>query len=221
MGSYLRYLLVSAVLCLLASVALYMLYTSSIGGEEVGELEGEILLPLPRLKGEMSVEEAISRRRSVREYTDEPLSLEEVAQLLWSAQGITEPNREFRAAPSAGATYPLILYLVVREGGVKGLRAGIYRYDTLRHSLKIVKEGDYSSELSTAALGQPWVREAPVNIVFTAVYERTTIRYGERGIRYVHMEVGHAAQNVYLQATAMKLGTVVVGAFRDEEVLRI
>jgi len=181
----------------------------------------EIFLPMPRLSGDMSVEEAIARRRSVREYINSPLKIEEVSQLLWSAQGITDVRRGFRAAPSAGATYPLEVYLVVREGGVEGLEPGIYKYDPHRHSLMLVKPRDFSKELYSAALNQDWVLEAPINLVVTAVYERTTRRYGERGIRYVHMEVGHVGQNVYLQATALNLGTVVIGAFYDEEVKRI
>ncbi len=183
--------------------------------------EGELFLPLPKLRGIMSVEEAIARRRSVRRYLDAPLELDEVSQLLWSAQGITDIKRGFRAAPSAGATYPLELYLLVKEGGVKGLEAGIYKYDPNRHSLKLVRSGDFSRELCSAALKQEWVLEAPINIIITAVYERTTHRYGERGIRYVHIEVGHVGQNIYLQATALNLGTVVVGAFYDEEVREI
>ncbi len=181
----------------------------------------EIFLPMPRLSGDMSVEEAIARRRSVREYLDSPLKIEEISQLLWSAQGITDVRRGFRVAPSAGATYPLEVYLVVREGGVEGLEPGIYKYDSHRHSLMLLKLGDFSKELYSAALNQEWVLEAPINLVVTAVYERTTSRYGERGIRYVHMEVGHVGQNVYLQATALNLGTVVIGAFHDEEVKRI
>ncbi|HIE23164.1 MAG TPA: SagB/ThcOx family dehydrogenase [Candidatus Korarchaeota archaeon] len=183
--------------------------------------EGEIFLPLPKLEGKVSLEEAIARRRSVREYLDSPLKLDEVSQLLWSAQGITDVKRGFRASPSAGATYPLELYLLVREGGVEGLEAGIYKYDPHRHSIRLVRSGDFSRDLYSAALKQKWVLEAPVNLVITAVYERTTKRYGERGIRYVHMEVGHVGQNVYLQATALNLGSVVVGAFYDEEVKEI
>lgn len=186
---------------------------------EVGE--GLIQLPKPRLKGVMSVEEAIAKRRSIREYTSEPLTLEDISQLLWAAQGITEPTKMFRAAPSAGATYPLEVYIVVKEGGVVGLEAGVYKYDPYTHSIKLVKRGDYSEELYKACLEQEWVLNAPVNIVITAVYERTTRRYGERGIRYVHMEAGHVGENIYLQATALGLGTVAIGAFYDDQVEKI
>ncbi len=182
------------------------------------EAYGFVKLPSPNLEGTMSVEEAIWRRRSVRSYTDEPLSLEDVSQLMWAAQGITDPVRGFRAAPSAGATYPLEVYLVVGKNGVTGLDEGLYRYDPHEHQLERILEGDLRSALARAALDQSWVREAPVNIVVAAVYERTTSRYGERGVRYVHMEAGHVGQNLYLQATARRLGMVVVGAFNDDDV---
>ena len=176
-------------------------------------------LPVPAKDSETSIEEALLRRRSVRDYTGEPLTLSEVSQLLWAAQGITAPAWGGRTAPSAGATYPLEVYLVV--GDVKNLPVGVYRYEPEGHRLVRVLESDKRVELSRAALGQAWVREGAVSIVFSAVYERTTGRYGDRGIRYVHMEVGHAGQNVHLQAISLNLGTVVVGAFHDEEVKRV
>ncbi|RLC70773.1 MAG: nitroreductase [Chloroflexi bacterium] len=178
----------------------------------------EVRLPSPELKGKVSVEEALLKRRSVRDYRDEPLTLEEVSQLLWAAQGITDP-RGFRAAPSAGATYPLETYLVV--GRVEGLAPGLYHYDPAKHRLVKLNDQDLRVELAAAALGQEWVKEAAVDIVFAAVYERTTQRYGNRGIRYVHMEVGHVGQNVYLEAVALGLGTVVIGAFYDDQVKKV
>lgn len=172
-------------------------------------------LPKPRYHSDTSIEEALLRRRSVRQYTDEPLTIQEVSQLLWAAQGMTGP-RGFRTAPSAGATYPLETYLVVGE--VKGLVPGVYRYIPREHKLTKLIDGDLRSELSSAALGQEWVEKGAIDIVFTAIYERTTWRYGERGIRYVHMEAGHAAQNLCLQAVALDLETVVVGAFYDDRI---
>ena len=183
--------------------------------------ESVILLPYPRLKGNISVEEALLMRRSIREYIPRPLTLQQLAQMLWAAQGITELKYKFRTAPSAGATYPLELYVVVKAGGVERLRAGIYRYDVETHSLILVKKGDFSKELARAALDQEWVREAPVNIVIVAEYERTTRYYGSRGYQYVHMEVGHVGENIYLQAVALNLGTVAVGAFYDNQVAEI
>jgi len=180
-----------------------------------------VYLPLPRIKGNMSVEEALAYRRSIREYRKEPLTLFQLSQILWAAQGISETKWGFRTCPSAGATYPLEVYVVVGENGVIGLDAGVYHYDPHSHTLRLIKKGDYKEELYKAGLNQPWILNAPVNLVIAAEYERTTRRYGERGIRYVHMEVGHAGQNVYLEATALGLGTVVIGAFYDDQVREI
>lgn len=187
--------------------------------EAAGPPGERIKLPAPRTDGDTSVERALQRRRSVREYRDAPLSLAEISQLLWAAAGITEPRDSRRTAPSAGATYPLELYLV--GGNVAGLPRGVYKYSPSDHEIARIKDGDVRRDLSAAALGQSCVEQGAVSLVFSAVYERTTRRYGERGVRYVHMEVGHAAQNVYLQAVSLGLGTVVVGAFEDERVRRV
>ena len=175
-------------------------------------------LPEPRQDGEVSIEEALLKRRSIRQYTGEPLTLQEVSQLLWAGQGITDP-RGLRTAPSAGALYPLEIYVVV--GDVENLAGGVYRYEPVEHELVKILEGDKRTDLATAALGQSSVSDAAIDIVVTAVYERTTVKYGERGIRYVHIEVGHAAQNMCLQATAMDLGIVTVGAFDDQQVKEV
>jgi SagB-type dehydrogenase family enzyme len=179
----------------------------------------EIKLPQPRLDSEASVEEVIYRRRSIREYAQEALSLEDVSQLLWAAQGITESPGFRRTAPSAGGTYPLEVYLVA--GKVAGLGEGVYHYNPEKHSITRIKSGDFREELQEGGLNQEWIGRAAVNLVFTAVYERTTQVYGERGVRYVHLEAGHAAQNVYLQAVSLDLGTVTVGAFDDKKVLEV
>ncbi len=184
---------------------------------EVNSIGEDLELPDPTTDG-MDVERALKERRSVRQYTDEPLQLREVGQLLWAAAGITD-ERGFRTAPSAGATYPLEVYLVV--GSVRGLSEGVYRYDPRRHRLSEVDEEDRRDELYQAGLRQDPIREAPVVLVISGVYERTTARYGDRGERYVHMEAGHAAQNIYLQATSLNLGTVVIGAFDDDSIASI
>ena len=175
-------------------------------------------VPLPRAAydGETSVEEALRSRRSVRDYSRSALSLDDVSQLLWAAQGITKKREGLRTAPSAGALYPLEIYLVA--GSVDDLPAGIYRYVPKGHDLLGLADGDKRKALADAALGQSWVRRAPMVLVIAAVYERSKRKYGRRGIRYSHIEVGHAAQNVYLQAATLGLGTVIVGAFDDEEV---
>lgn len=180
--------------------------------------ETVVELPKPIKKGNISLEETLSKRRSVREFSSEVLTLNEVSQLLWSAQGITGQNSG-RTAPSAGALYPIKVYLVV--GGVRNLNAGIYRYEPFKHQIIKIKDEDLRESLSEAALGQPWVKNAAVNLVITAIYEITTKKYGERGIRYVHIEAGHVAQNVLLQAVAIGLGAVPVGAFYDSEVKKV
>ena len=176
---------------------------------------GIIPLPGPVTTGEASLESLLQQRRSVREYRDAALDLPTIGQLLWAAQGITDP-RGLRTAPSAGALYPLELYVVA--GNVEGLAPGVYHYQPDRHQLQQTLPGDQRDLLARAAHGQSWVRTAAAVIVITAVYERTTGKYADRGIRYVHMEVGHAAQNLFLQAEALGLATVVVGAFEDDAV---
>lgn len=175
-------------------------------------------LPRPRSHGPLSVEEALLQRRSTREYASEALTLGEVSQLLWAAQGLTA-EWGGRTAPSAGALYPLEVYLAV--GSVQGLSAGVYRYEPRGHTLDRVRDGDVRRQLADAAVGQACVEDGAVDIVIAAVFERTAKKYGDRAARYVHMEAGHAAQNVYLQATALGLGTVAIGAFHDDQVRRI
>jgi len=179
----------------------------------------KIKLPEPKYDSDTSVEQALLGRRSVRGYKDEPLTLTEVSQLLWAAQGITGPGKDFRTAPSAGALYPLEVYVVI--GNVEGVAKGVYKYRPPEHKIVKIRDEDVRDELTAAALGQTWVGDGSVVIVFSAVYEKTTQKYGDRGIRYVYMEAGHAAQNVYLQAVSLNLGTVVVGAFKDDEVRSI
>jgi SagB-type dehydrogenase family enzyme len=180
--------------------------------------EQVIPLPTPYQKNELGVtfEQALAERRSVRTYRQDALSLKEVSQLVWAGQGITDAASGYRTAPSAGATFPLELYVIA--GNVEGLAQGVYRYHPFSHELHLIRAGDKREPLFRAALSQSSIRDAPASLVFSAVYERTTQRYGERGIRYVHMEVGHAAQNVYLQAVSLGLGTVVIGAFNDQDV---
>ena len=177
-----------------------------------------IALPEVRLTSDVSLEETLFNRRSVRQYTGEALTLEEVSQLLWSAQGITA-EWGGRTAPSAGALYPLEVYLVA--GNVESLTPGIYKYINDGHELVKVRDEDVREELANAALGQTPVRDGAIDIVISAIYERTMKKYGDRGVRYVHMEAGHAAQNIYLQATALDLGAVTIGAFADELVKKL
>lgn len=189
--------------------------------EETALRQEIISLPPPMLKGALSLEEATKSRRSKRDFKDRPLTLEQVSQLLWAAQAITEDGGFKRAAPSAGATYPLDVYLVVGEKEVDGIQAGIYHYLVREHSLRFLIGGDIRQALAKACLSQMFIASAPITIALSAEYARTTRRYGERGIRYVHMEVGHVGQNIYLQAEALGLGTVAIGAFSDQEVSKV
>lgn len=178
----------------------------------------EILLPKPEKFGKVSIEETLSKRRTIRNYSKEPIQLKELGQLLWAAQGITS-DEGFRTAPSAGALYPLEIFIVT--GNVEELEDGIYRYNPSKHSIIKISSGDKRKQLADAALGQEQIQTAAVNIIITAVLKRTTWKYGERGKRYVHIEVGHAAQNVMLQAEALRIGVCPVGAFQDEKVKKL
>ena len=172
-------------------------------------------LPEPQPKGSISLEESLRQRRSIREYTEAALSLKDISQLLWAGQGVVNSGGK-RTAPSAGALYPLKLY--VAAGNVESLSKGVYKYQPNSHKLVQTDTTDRRRELYKAALEQIWVKNASAVIVITAAYQRTTSKYGERGIRYVHIEVGHVAQNIYLQANSLGLGTVIVGAFDDRDV---
>ncbi|HUT76031.1 MAG TPA: SagB/ThcOx family dehydrogenase [Armatimonadota bacterium] len=171
-------------------------------------------IPLPpgATDGRVSLEQAVARRRSCRRFAPDPLTVEQLAQLLWAAQGVTAaPN--LRAAPSAGACYPLEVYIACEHG--------VFRYHPREHALAKTAAGDRRSRLAQAALGQAFVAAAPVTLVFAAVYDRTTRRYGERGQRYVHLDAGCAAENAHLQAEALDLGSVAVGAFNDDAVAEV
>lgn len=175
-------------------------------------LPQSIALPTPQLKGAMSLEETLAKRRSVREFSDEPLTMEEIGQLLWAAQGITSPTGQ-RTAPSAGALYPLEVYVVKRDG--------VFRYEPAQHQLRAHARGDLRQPLFVAALEQEAVKVAPVDFVIAAAYERLAVKYGDRAPRYAHIEAGHAAQNILLQAVALKLGAVPIGAFYDDQVKQV
>lgn len=187
----------------------------SSGGEKMR-------LSQPDTEGKISVEKAISKRKSVRKFTNSSISLEDLSQIIWSAAGkkVDAVTSATRTYPSAGGIYPFRLYVVVSR--VKGLEKGIYKYIPQTHEIKLVEKGGFNKLLSEAALGQYSIKSAAVNLVFTANYFKTGARYGKRGkIRYVHMDIGHAGENVYLQAVAMGLGTVSVGAFNDSKVEKI
>ncbi|MCF7740871.1 MAG: SagB/ThcOx family dehydrogenase [Candidatus Marinimicrobia bacterium] len=198
--------------------------------KEGGKMDSSkiIKLPEPVNESDVSVEEALKNRRSIRSYQDKELKLEHLSQILWSSYGITksmESGPDFlrgglRTAPSAGARYPLEIYAVC--GNVSDLAAGIYKYDSKEHTLKLLQSGDQRSELSEAAYGQSFIAKAPASLFYSAVYERTTSKYGQRGReRYVCMDLGHSAENVYLQAYSLGIGTCAVGAFSDQDVSKV
>ncbi len=181
----------------------------------------QIPLPPPSQEGGLSLESAIARRRSVRRFSSGAISQSQLSQLLWATQGISDSRSKLRTIPSAGASYPLETFVVCGINGVEDIAEGIYRYNVGSHSLTQHYAGDVRPELAKAALDQQFIYQAPVDIVICALYERTARIYGERGERYVHMEVGHAGQNIYLQATALGLATVAIGAFYDEQVSQV
>jgi SagB-type dehydrogenase family enzyme len=173
-----------------------------------------VALPAPALEGKVSVEEALATRRSHRQFADEPLTLAQAGQLLWAAQGVTEPKTGLRTAPSARGTYPLELYLVARR--VRGLVPGVYRYVPAGHSLARVGDGALA-DATVVAAEQPAMKQAPALIVYVSVQERAK-KLGDRADRMVAIDVGHAAENVYLQATALGLGTVTAAGFDQARV---
>ena len=171
----------------------------------------EIKLLEPSLKGTVSLEECIVKRESVRSFKDKSVETEKMSQLLWAGQG---KKGYKKTVPSAGGTYPLELYVVIKD-------KGIFHYDSSNHKLISVKEGSFGKALARASLDQMFIFEAPLNIVICADFNRTCGRYGNRGVRYVFMEIGHCAQNIELEAVALGLDSVPIGAFHDDEVKKI
>lgn len=199
---------------MLVWLSIILLFASSIQCKDL------IDLPEPAYRG-MSVEEAMFKRRSIRSYSSDSLSLSDLSMLLFAAQGITGKSGDhgLRTAPSAGATYPIEVYAVVNR--VKGVDDGIYHYVPEGHKLEALMIGYFGSDLRNACLGQSMPEEAAVSIILTSIATRTTRVYGERGMRYIYMEAGHICQNICLEATSLGLGSVPVGAFYDNMVNRI
>jgi len=177
-----------------------------------------ITLPLPSRDGKTSLEQTLLNRRSVRRFADKALTIEQISQVLWAGQGATN-DRGFRTSPSAGALYPLELYTII--GKMEGVLAGIYQYNHKDHQLIRIKSGDFRSELCAAGLSQAAIKKAPMTILITCVFKRTTVKYGRRGIRYVIMEAGHAGQNILLQAVSLGLGAVPIGAFNENDIIQL
>lgn len=189
--------------------------TSAESKDDSDASSSEIALPAPSKDGKISVEKALQERRSIRRYKDTPLSLGIVSQIMWAAYG-TNNERGFKTTPSAGAIYPLEFYVAI--GKVEGIKSGLYKYNSLLHKLILIKSGDLRKDLSEACLGQNCIKSASFIVIFTAAFENIKLRYGNRGVQYTHNEVGHAGQNIYLQAVSLNVGTVAVGAFVEEKV---
>ncbi len=203
----------------LAAVPLLVLL-APIGGLSAGE---EVGLPPPSERGKVSVEEALKSRRTRRSFKTTALSLQQLAQLLWAAYGVTAERYGYhlKTAPSAGALYPIDVYAVIGRGGVEGLKSGVYHYRPAAHALRPIKAGETRPALAEAALGQAWMAEAPVMLVVTGQYARCTIKYGRRGVVYTHLEAGSVGQNIFLQAEALGLGAGIVGAFDNRRVIEV
>ena len=187
----------------------------SLARKPHAQREAVMKLPPPTWQGTVSVEQAIKQRRTTRSFASRALTLDQLSQLLGAASGITETNGFKRAAPSAGALYPMDLYVVAGQGGIPPIEAGVYRYQPAEHQLTGVASGDLRATAARASLSQMWMAEAPITLVITAAYTRVTIKYGKRGVRYALVEAGHIGQNIYLQAEAMGLAAGIVGAFHD------
>ncbi|MFW9940724.1 MAG: SagB/ThcOx family dehydrogenase [Candidatus Thorarchaeota archaeon] len=168
----------------------------------------ELNLPKPLMKGTKSLEECIYERESVRSFKDKPIEIEKISQILWATQG---KKGHKRTVPSAGATYPLEIYVNLKE-------KGYFYYNFEKHNLKLILDEDISIRLAAASWNQQFISEAYLNIIICAIFARTTQRYGERGIRYVFIEVGHCAQNIHLEAVSLGLASVPIGAYEDGKV---
>ncbi|MFP4621665.1 MAG: SagB/ThcOx family dehydrogenase [Bacteroidales bacterium] len=182
----------------------------------------KIKLPARKIKEGVNVGNALQKRTSCRNYERKPINLQQLSNILWAAQGVVSKSFNMRrTAPSAGATFPLELFVAVRKEGIEGVDQGIYQYKPREHALQRINEDDVTMDLVKACFNQEFIQNAGVNLLIAADYERTKERYASRGERYVYMEAGSAAQNVSLEAVEQGLGTVIIGAFDDDAVQQI
>lgn len=216
-----------AIILLSIFLAVYIGYSIFMQPVEVKYQSRQILatvdLPQAEISGNMSVDQAIQNRRSVRSFSATPLTLKDVSQLLWAAQGITDSERNFRATPSAGHVFPMEVYLVAGNGSVQELEAGIYHYNPFNNTLEKIVEGDQRYNLSQAAHQQKWVNDAPISLVVTGNYQKMQDKYPEGNIstRFVDMEAGHIGENIYLEVVSRGLGTVAIGSFYDDQMINL
>jgi SagB-type dehydrogenase family enzyme len=185
-------------------------------------MAAEFALPSPSYKGSVSVEEALKARRTHRSFQSRSLTLKQFSQILWGAYGVTDRKYGsfLKTAPSAGALYPLDIYGVVGQGSVETLAPGVYHFRPENHAIELVKQGDLRAEVARQALQQMWMAKAPLMLVITGEYNRSSIKYGLRGATYTHIEAGHVGQNVFLQAEAIGLRAGIVGAFNNQQIIR-
>lgn len=197
-------------LCVLLPTVLLLIAHGAPHAAPDGRLER---LPAPRLSGPLTLEAAIAQRRTLREFAPEPLSPAHLGQLCWAGQGVTEPQRGLRSVPSAGALYPVELFVATAEG--------VSRYLPREHALRTHRSGDHRPGLRRAALDQDSIAAAPACFIITAVVQRSAAKYGDRAERYCFLEAGHVAQNLLLQAAALQLAGVPIGAFDDRKVAEL
>lgn len=208
---------------LLISLVIFLFLVELIAVKK--DKEDIVRLPKVNKKSELSIEEVLENRRSRRNFSSKPLQTSDISQILWAAYGVTKKIDKgpsflrggLRTAPSAGALYPLEIYIVIKKA--KTLNPGIYAYDSEHHLLRLISIGNFLDDLADHAFGQDWIGNASACLVYSAVFERTTDKYGKRGRdRYVCMDLGHSAQNVYLQCEALGLATCAVGSFNDSAI---
>jgi SagB-type dehydrogenase family enzyme len=180
------------------------------------------VLPEPAVQGGPDIWAVIWKRHSVRAYTNDAMSLQDLSQILWATQGVRETvsgafcDFKLRTAPSAGALYPIETYLYVNR--VDGLKKGLYHYVIGNHELELVKEGDFSGEVKGGALDQQIAGDAAVVFIWTAIIERSSWKYLQRAYRYIFLDAGHIAQNLALAVEALDYGSCQIGAIYDDEI---
>jgi SagB-type dehydrogenase family enzyme len=178
-------------------------------------------LPVSQTEQKMSLDQTLKKRKSIRRYSNEPLTLQQLSYLLWASTGLqrTESGYEFRTAPSAGALYPIETYTIANN--VTGLSKGLYHYDIKNHQLEQLQLADFGKKLSAAALGQDFCEAAPIVFLWTAIFQRSKFKYHQRAYRYIYLDAGHIAENLALAAVSLDLGSCQIGAFLDEPINQI
>jgi SagB-type dehydrogenase family enzyme len=197
------------------TLSLLMALGFTLGNLTAGFGAATIKLPAPATKGTVSVEEALQNRRSIRKFANRSLELAQISQLLWAADGLTNPQGK-RTAPSGKAAYPMDLYLVAGERGVTGLASGIYHYKVADHTMEPVAQGEFRPAVAKACNSQAWMTEAPVILVITGDYKRSEAKNGAKAPLYTHIEAGLIAENIFLQVEALKLGAGIAGGMNDQ-----